>query len=648
MAFTSSDTAAVLPADDTLTDGVGTFTVTLETAGSQTLTATDTVNASLLGTSSSLTVSAAAATHFVLTAPATATAGTPLTFTVTAEDQYGNTATGYTGTVGFTSSDTAAVLPADHALLTDGVGTFTATLETAGSQTLTATDTVTASLLGTSSSITVSAAAATHFVLTAPATATAGTSFSFTVTAEDQYGNTATGYTGTVAFTSSDTAAVLPANYTFVAADDGVHTFTGATLETAGSQTLTATDTVNASLLGTSSSITVSAAAATHFVVTAPATATAGTPLTFTVTAEDQYGNTATAYTGTVGFTSSDTAAVLPADATLTDGVGTFTATLETAANQTLTATDTVNASLLGTSSSITVSAAAATHFVLTAPATATAGTAVTFTVTADDQYGNTATGYTGTVHFTSSGTAAVLPADTTLTDGVGTFTDGATLETAGSQTLTATDTVNASLLGTSSSITVTAAIPVGTGSLSGYVYYATDGDAQQTTADPGMAGVTVRLYSENSSGNFVEVSGSPVQTGPNGSYSFQNLPAGTYQIEAFPASFLTTGTANVGTVGGATDGTAVAANKLQVQLGDGQSGSDYNFPVTGLQSSYISLRLFLASTPPMQDVIAGMYAPAVISLSGNAATYTTGGAAVDIFSEGRRSPPATAPPWCP
>ena len=270
-----------------------------------------------------------------------------------------------------------------------------------------------ASLLGTTSSITVSAAAATHFVLAAPATATAGTSFSFTVTAEDQYGNTATGYTGTVGFTSSDTAAVLPANYTFVAADDGVHTFTdGATLDTAGSQTLTATDTVNTSVLGTSSSITVSAAAATQFVVTAPATATAGTSLSFTVTAEDQYGNTATGYTGTVAFTSSDTAAVLPADATLTDGVGTFTATLETAGSQTLTATDTVNASFLGTSSSITVSAAAATHFVVAAPATATAGTPLTFTVTAEDQYGNTATGYTGTVGFTSSDTAAVLPAN--------------------------------------------------------------------------------------------------------------------------------------------------------------------------------------------------------------------------------------------
>ena len=46
-----------------------------------------------------------------------------------------------------------------------------------------------------------------------------------TVTAKDAYGNMATGYTGTVHFTSSDGQAVLPANYTFVAGDAGIHTF---------------------------------------------------------------------------------------------------------------------------------------------------------------------------------------------------------------------------------------------------------------------------------------------------------------------------------------------------------------------------------------------------------------------------------------
>ena len=162
--------------------------------------------------------------------------------------------------------------------------------------------------------------------------------------------------------------------------------------------------------------MTVSAAAATHFVVSAPASATAGSAVTFTVTAKDAFNNTATGYAGTVHFTSSDGAAVLPANTTLTSGAGTFSVTLKTAGNQTITATDTVNSSITGSSSAVTVSAAAATHFVVSAPASATAGSAVTVTVTAQDAFNNTATGYAGTVHFTSSDAAAVLPANSTLT----------------------------------------------------------------------------------------------------------------------------------------------------------------------------------------------------------------------------------------
>jgi hypothetical protein len=56
----------------------------------------------------------ASATAFVVTAPATATAGTPFDLTVTAVDPFGQTALGYTGRVTFTSADAyGARLPAD-------------------------------------------------------------------------------------------------------------------------------------------------------------------------------------------------------------------------------------------------------------------------------------------------------------------------------------------------------------------------------------------------------------------------------------------------------------------------------------------------------------------------------------------------------
>ena len=63
-----------------------------------------------------------------------------------------------------------------------------------------------------------------------------------TVTALASDNTIATGYTGTIHFTSSDGQAKLPANYTFTAADKGVHTFTGLILQKTGKQTITITD----------------------------------------------------------------------------------------------------------------------------------------------------------------------------------------------------------------------------------------------------------------------------------------------------------------------------------------------------------------------------------------------------------------------
>src|SRR5205807_1869035 len=148
------------------------------------------------------------------------------------------------------------------------------------------------------------------------------------------------------------------------------------------------------------------------------ATSTAGTAFNYTVTAQDAFANTVTTYGGTVHFTSTDGQAVLPADSTLTNGAGTFSATLKTAGNQTITATDTVTNTLTGTSNPIAVSAAAASHFSVSAPATATAGTAFTYTVAALDPFDNIAVAYSGTIHFTSTDAQAVLPSDSTLTSG--------------------------------------------------------------------------------------------------------------------------------------------------------------------------------------------------------------------------------------
>ena len=290
-----------------------------------------------------------------------------------------------------------------------------------------------------------------HLVVSAPATATAGTAVNFTVTAEDQENSTVTSFADTVHFTSSDAAAALAADSTLT---NGVGTFS-AILRTLGNQTITATDRANSAITGTSNPIAVVAQATTHFAVSAPTGWGAGMVLTFTVRALDASNNTVNSFSDTVHFTSSDPAATLPADSTLTNGTGTFTAILRTAGNQTITATDTANSLINGTSNAIAIGAAQPAHFALTAPASATAGIAFTFTVTVQDQFNNTVTFYPGTVHFTSSDPAATLPADGHLpTSGVGTFS--ATLHTTGTQTITATDTVITTLTGTSGPILVT------------------------------------------------------------------------------------------------------------------------------------------------------------------------------------------------
>ncbi|MGE5324624.1 MAG: hypothetical protein ACM3SW_17290, partial [Actinomycetota bacterium] len=196
----------------------------------------------------------------------------------------------------------------------------------------------------------VCASAPAKLSLSAPASANSGTAVNVTVTAQNSSGTaTLTGYTGTIHFTSSDSLAVLPADFTFTGADAGTHTFS-ATLNTSGAQSITAQDTRAGVVLG-SANITVGSGAATHFSVTAPASVNAGTSLQVIVTALDAANNTVTSYAGTVHFTSSDTAAVLPPNSTLTNGTGTFSATLNTAGTQTISATDTVTASITGSAS---------------------------------------------------------------------------------------------------------------------------------------------------------------------------------------------------------------------------------------------------------------------------------------------------------
>jgi hypothetical protein len=527
--FTSSDGQALLPSSYAFTaadKGVHVFTngVTLFTAGKQTVTVADTVYAAS-NITASVTVTAATATHLRITAPAIRAAGSPFAFTVTALDASNNIVPAYTGTVHFTSSDSQGTLPADYTFTTSNGGTVTlaAQFVTAGTQTLTATDTSTASVTG-KASIAVSAAILAHFAVTTQATTAAGTGLSVTVTAQDRFNNTVTGYAGTIHFTSSDLKATLPSDYTFGATDAGVHTFASVILQTAGSQTVTVNETVYKGIKG-SAAIQITPLAATKFSVIVPTATTAGGPFSFKVTALDQYGNIATAYRGTVGFSSSDTRAFLPASYAFQpadQGVASFAAVLVTAGTDTVTATDQASNAIAGAGTTSVV-ASAASSLVLSATSSTVAGIAVTATVTAYDAYGNIATGYRGTVHFTSADPHASLPADHAFTAAdQGTHSFTITLKTAGNQTVTATDKISATL-------SSTASVAVSPGSTIKF------GIALPVSATAGTA-LTMTVSALDAFGNVtpsytgtVQFTSSDVQASLPANYAFQAGDNGTH-----------------------------------------------------------------------------------------------------------------------
>ena len=563
--LSSSDTLAGLPAAYRFTaadHGIHYFNVTLKTAGPQAIVAHS-------GTATGMDaveVLPARANHLKVSATPGFVAGAPFDVTVSAVDPFGNVAPGYLGTVRLSTNDTAtgAIVPADYTFTADdnGVHTFTGgvTLVTAGSRT------VFAKALGvlwpkTSTTVAVDAAAASQLSVTGPVTGVAGSTFPVTVTARDPYGNVATGFNGTVQFTSSDPIAGLPADYTFTPGDLGVHTFQPV-LKTAGPQTMTVTSAgltsgqtsnsigvkpgaaaqaefvqqpANAfvltpvippvsvqvrdafgnpvgagvktnlglgvnpggAILGGKSALTAANGVATfkaltlnkpgegytllatagtgtssasspftvyranHFGVSVSTTQTeAGISFTLTVTALDASNQPDPTYAGTIHFGSSDLSAELPADYTFQpsdNGQHVFTVTLKRAGVQTVTVTDLLKPTIKKVTS-VTVSAGAVSDLVITGlPATVVHNVVRSFTVTARDAFGNTVTNYSGTVQFQNTGGTALLPSAYTFkaTDR-GKHVFKVTFQTPGSgQSLLVADQSDPLIDGTVSGITV-------------------------------------------------------------------------------------------------------------------------------------------------------------------------------------------------
>src|SRR5207249_1426889 len=196
--------------------------------------------------------------------------------------------------------------------------------------------------------------------------------------AVDANWNVVAGATPNVSISSSDSNASIaddngvPAgNLTLVS---GTRTLSSFTFKTAGTRTITATDTSATLTASTSANVSVAASAFTMLQLLAPgetaapgtSTGKTGSPtgqvaggaFIVTVNAVDANWNLVNTVTDAVGITSTDSNAALPANAALTAGTQSFSVTLKSTA--TLTASDVSNGGKSpNTSPSITVAAGA-------------------------------------------------------------------------------------------------------------------------------------------------------------------------------------------------------------------------------------------------------------------------------------------------
>src|SRR5206468_4075980 len=238
------DPNAALPAISALVSGVRTLSLTNKTVGSWTVTATDSTDPSKTNYTSppiSVTAGAFAKLQLLLPgetaapgktagktgAPTAQTAGTPITVTVNAVDANWNLIS-TNDTVAITCSDVNAALPTNAALV-GGSQTFNVTLKTAGSRTVTASDsTHTGITANTSPAVAVNpglfaklqllvpgeaaSAGSTAGKTGTPTAQTAATPFNVTVNAVDANWNLVTNVANSVGITTTDSNAQPPAN----------------------------------------------------------------------------------------------------------------------------------------------------------------------------------------------------------------------------------------------------------------------------------------------------------------------------------------------------------------------------------------------------------------------------------------------------
>jgi probable HAF family extracellular repeat protein len=367
--------------------------------------------------------------------PGSIGAGGTFSLTLDALDQYGDLAAGFNGSVTVSLLNSAGVSLQGKLTMNavDGVVTFPGlSIDTVGSYTIEATST--GLMPAVTSVINVTAAAATQLVVVPgnpPATVTAGATFGFVVDAEDQYDNIDPTFGGTVTVALSGSPGVTLHGSLTAAAQSGIGTFSGLSIDQAGSS-YTIEVTSGSLTPAQTAPITIHPASPFQLVFSAepPESATAGTDFAPApvIDVEDQFGNIETGDNVTVitAAPSGGSAQLQGNIANVSGGIATFSTLADTEA-QTLTLQFTGGGLSPITSSAINVMPAVASNMIVRHPPSGIiAGVAFRLEVDALDPYDNLATSFNGPVTVSVATGPGTLSGTVTVTaqSGVATFTN--------------------------------------------------------------------------------------------------------------------------------------------------------------------------------------------------------------------------------
>lgn len=335
VALSSSDANASLPATVTLANGRAIVPVTFNTAGPQTLTATDVLDAMRAVTASTRVSTPPVAEALRIIMPPLVQAGVPTTVTALAVDAAGRPAVSFNGSATVASSDPAASLPLIEVVFRNGRATFRVSMSTAGRQSVTVTSLGDARVSGTARTMVAAQQTVASFLVALPPRVVAGTPVTIAIVALDAARRPVTGYSGNATLASSDPAATLPSSVTF---RDG-RASARITLTTAGSQSLSVRGGAAGDVVSTVTTTVIAAPVVVRFAVALPKAVPAAVPVTAMLVPLDAQGRPVPTYSGTASLSSTDSAARLPATVTFVNGRAMVRVVFSTIGEQTLSAT---------------------------------------------------------------------------------------------------------------------------------------------------------------------------------------------------------------------------------------------------------------------------------------------------------------------